>query len=160
MLRNRGPILLVLALMVALLVVGGDWAVRLLYDRRYIQAAWMFPILALGLWPRFLDVTINDSLTAIRALQYNPLGSVLRFLVIGIGLPMAFHFYGLVGAVVVIALGDVPNYLSTAYGLRQHGLLGLKQDLGCTAFMLAILAAGLASRWALGMGIPFSGAAR
>src|SRR5258706_5609922 len=90
--RNRRRLLLGLALMVGLLVICGDWIIHLLYDRRYQGAAWVFPVLALGLWPRFLDVTINDSLTAIGKLQYNPIGSVLRFAVIGVGLPLAFHY--------------------------------------------------------------------
>jgi O-antigen/teichoic acid export membrane protein len=158
MLRNRRPVLLGLALMVALLAVGGDWAVHILYDKRYAAAAWIFPVLALGLWPRFLDVTINDSLTAIRQLQYNPLGSLLRFVVIGAGLPIAFHFYGLPGAVVVIALGDVPNYLSTVYGLKRHGLLGIGQDLLATGVLVAAVALGLALRISLGLGHPFAGA--
>ncbi len=155
MLRNRRPILLGLAVMVALLAVGGDWAVHILYDKRYQAAAWIFPVLVLGLWPRFLDVTINDSLTAIRALQYNPLGSVLRFIVIGAGLPLAFHYYGLPGAVVVIALGDVPNYLATLYGLKRHGLLGIGQDVLATSVMVLVVIVGLAARYACGWGLPF-----
>jgi O-antigen/teichoic acid export membrane protein len=158
MLHNRLPILLALALCVGLLAVGGDWAVHILYDKRYQAAAWMFPMLVLGLWPRFLDVTINDSLTAIRALHYNPLGSVLRFIVIGVGLPIAFHYYGLPGAVVVIALGDVPNYLATVYGLKRHGLLGIGQDLLTTAVMVGVVVIGIALRNALGFGHPFAGA--
>ena len=156
MLRNRRPVLLALAVMVALMALGGDWAVHLMYDKRYQAAGWIFPVLVLGLWPRFLDVTINDSLTAIRALQYNPIGSVLRFIVIGAGLPLGFHYYGLRGAVVVIALGDVPNYLSTVYGLKRHGLLGIGQDLLATGVMLGTLVIGVVVRVALGLGNPFA----
>lgn len=152
LLRHRRPVLLALALMVALMGVGGDWAVRILYDKRYAAAAWIFPILALGLWPRILDVTINDSLTAIRQLHYNPIGSVLRFVVIGLGLPIAFHFYGLPGAVVVIALGDVPNYLSTLWGLKQHGLLGFGQDMLATGVMAGSVLILGATRYACGLG--------
>jgi O-antigen/teichoic acid export membrane protein len=157
MLRNRRPVLLGLALMVAMLAVGGDWAVQVLYDKRYAAAAWIFPVLALGLWPRFLDITMHDALTAIRALHYNPAGSALRIIVIGAGLPVAFHFFGLAGAVVVIACGDVPNYLAGVYGLKRHGLLGINQDLLATAAMLALIAAGLGARLALGLGSPFAG---
>ncbi|HEV8607733.1 MAG TPA: oligosaccharide flippase family protein [Tepidisphaeraceae bacterium] len=157
MLRNRRPVLLALALMVALLAVGGDWAVRILYDKRYAAAAWIFPVLALGLWPRFLDITMHDALTAIRKLHYNPAGSVLRIVVIGTGLPIAFHYFGLAGAVVVIALGDVPNYLAGVYGLKRHGLLGISQDLLASGLLLGVLAAGLAVRMALGLGTPFAG---
>jgi len=156
MLRNRRPVLLALAVMVALMALGGDWAVHLMYDKRYQAAGWIFPVLVLGLWPRFLDVTINDSLTAIRALQYNPIGSVLRFIVIGAGLPLGFHYYGLRGAVVVIALGDVPNYLSTVYGLKRHGLLGIGQDLLATGVMRGTLVIGVVVRVALGLGNPFA----
>jgi len=158
MLRNRRPVLLGLALMVALLVVGGDWAVRILYDKRYAAATWIFPILALGLWPRFLDVTMHEALTAIRALHYNPAGSALRIIVIGAGLPIAFHYWGLPGAVIAIALGDVPNYLAGVYGLKRHGLLGIGQDFLASGALLALIAAGLLGRAALGLGSPFAGA--
>jgi len=154
LLRHRRPVLLLLAVMVALMAVAGDWAVHILYDKRYAAAAWIFPILALGLWPRILDVTINDTLTAIRQLHYNPVGSLMRFVVIGAGLPLAFHFYGLVGAVVVIALGDVPNYLSTVYGLKRHGLLGFRQDMLATAVMVCAVVTGAAIRYACGWGTP------
>src|SRR5205823_14462713 len=103
-------------------------------------------------------VTVFPYTTLFRSLQYNPIGSVLRFIVIGAGLPLGFHYYGLRGAVVVIALGDVPNYLSTVYGLKRHGLLGIGQDLLATAVMVGIVAIGIAVRMALGLGHPFAGA--
>jgi len=33
----------------------------------------LFPILALGLWPRFLDATIHEAMIALRILHYNPI---------------------------------------------------------------------------------------
>jgi len=46
-----------------------------------------------------------------------------------LGLADCIHYYGLVGAVVVIALGDIPNYLTTMVGLKRNGLAGFGQDL-------------------------------
>jgi hypothetical protein len=45
--------------------------VLLLYDNRYQAAAWMLPILALGIWPRLLCATIDSSLIALGKMQYS-----------------------------------------------------------------------------------------
>lgn len=155
MLRNRGLVLVALSISVPLLVASGDWVVQLLYDDRYKQAAWMLPVLSLGLWPRFLDVTINDSLTAIRVLHFNPIGSLCRMVLIAVGVPLSFYYWGVVGAVVVIALGDVPNYVVTCVGLKRHGLLGIGQDISATAIFAVVVTVVLVVRSAVLGTSPF-----
>ena len=80
-LKNRQPIPIAFAVGLTLLVSFGDVAIKILYDDRYIQAAWMLLILALGIWQRVLCNTGSESaLFAIGKIQYPAFGQLLRFL--------------------------------------------------------------------------------
>lgn len=155
LLVQRKPVLYIAMAVTVVLVVTGDLFVHGLYDDRYALAAPMLPILALGLWPRMLDQSLSPALMAIGALQYNPLGSMLRLLLVAIGVLIAFQWWGVLGAVIVIALGDVPNYLADLYGLFRHRLQGLRQDLAMTGVAAVVGAVFIAIRLACGWGHPF-----
>lgn len=137
-LRNRKPVLFVLATVLALFACFGDMAIRALYDPRYWQAAWMLPLLALGLWPRVLCNTIEPSLFAIGVPKYSALGQVARFAFTLSGILLGFAWFGIVGAVAAVALNDVAYYAIVNIGLRRQGLSGLKQDLQATAVLAAL----------------------
>ena len=114
----------------------------------------MLSMLALGLWPRFLDATICEALISIQKMQYNPIGSALRLGLVAAALPWAFHQWGLPGAVIVIALADIPNYTSTLVGLVRNGLSSLSQDFWTTLLLATFLAAALGARHLLALGLP------
>jgi len=137
--RSRWPVLVAMAALVSAMIAIGDLVVQLLWDSRYIDAAWMLPILLLGVWPRVLDQTSSVALMAIGKLQYNPIGSVCRILVIFGLLPPAYNSYGIAGAVMVIAAADVPNYLAHLLGLSLNGLGQVVQDLKATAVFAVML---------------------
>jgi len=152
--KARFPALIASALGVAALVSGGDAFVRLLFDSRYDRAAWMVPILALGLWPRVVSNTIEPALLALGRPQYSTLANVLRFAWTAIGIPLGFAWLDLPGVVLVVALNDLPYYAVVLWGLRREGLAAARQDLAATAVFLIALAAALAARFALGLGTP------
>jgi O-antigen/teichoic acid export membrane protein len=154
-LKNRQPILIALAVGLTLLVSFGDVAINILYDDRYIQAAWMLPILALGIWPRVLCNTgIESALFAIGKIQYPAFGQLLRFLWTSIGLWMGFSIAGLLGAIIAVALNDLGFYAVISYGLWREGLNCLVQDLQATVLLFGLLAAVLITRYCLGFGLP------
>ena len=154
-LKNRQPILIAFAACLALLVSFGDVAIKILYDDRYIQAAWMLPILALGIWPRVLCNTgIESALFAIGKIQYPAFGQFLRFLWTSIGLWLGFSTAGLPGAIVAVALNDLGFYAAISYGLCREGLNSLMQDLQATILLSVLLAAVLSARYFLGFGLP------
>lgn len=154
-LKNRQPILIAFAAGLALLVSFGDVAIKILYDDRYIQAAWMLPILALGIWPRVLCNTgIESALFAIGKIQYPAFGQFLRFLWTSIGLWVGFYTAGLLGAIVAVALNDLGFYAAISYGLWREGASCLVQDIQATVLLLALIAAVLAARYFLGLGLP------
>ena len=154
-LKTRQPILIVLAVGLTALVCFGDIAIKIMYDQRYVDATWMLPILALGIWPRVLCNTGNESiLFALGKIQYPAFGQFLRFLWTSIGLWVAFSIAGLPGAIVAVALNDLGFYTAISYGLWREGVNCLGQDLQATVLLLALITSVLAARYFLGLGLP------
>lgn len=156
-LRNRAPILALMACVVAGLVATGDVIIRLIYPAEFAAGAWMLPVLAIGLWPRMLDATIAESLIALRKLQYNTISSLCRFILVAATLPIGFYFFGIAGAVIVVASGDVPNRIVQMYGLWREKLLSIKQDVWSTLLFIGLVLLFLSIRAAIGEGSPFDG---
>lgn len=153
-LKNREPILVAIAFGIATMVCLGDRLILLVYDQRYAQAAWMLPILALGIWPRILTQTIDQVLFAIGAVRYPAMGCLFKFIFVLIGLPLGYTVMGLPGAVIVVALNDLPFYLAILIGLHREKLSVFVQDLKTTGIFLAILTGLLGVRYLLGFGTP------
>jgi O-antigen/teichoic acid export membrane protein len=155
-LQNRRPILMASALIVTVLASFGDMVILALYDRRYSQAAWMLPILSLGIWPNLLFETLRQSLVAIGKPNYETFGQFFKCLHICIGLPLGFSWMGIVGAVTVVALNDLPLYGIVAYGLWREGLTSIKQDVIATVIFFIFLTCMLAIRVSFGFGLPIN----
>lgn len=157
LLKNRRLLLLCAAPALALLVSLSDVVTGLLVGQRFASAAWMISILSVGIWPSLLSMTTGPALFAFGKPQYATTGNFIRFLFTAVGSWWAFTTFGIVGAVVAVALGDLPVYLVTAVGMTRGGLSSLKQDLAMTFVFLLFVAVGLGSRLALGFGFPIHG---
>ncbi|HEY9693958.1 MAG TPA: oligosaccharide flippase family protein [Oculatellaceae cyanobacterium] len=155
-LQKRKYILVAFALGFAVLIGFGDMLILALYDRRYTEASWMMPILALGLWHTLLYGTMGYSLIAVGKPMYNSLGFLLSFLTISIGLPLGFYQMGIVGAVIVIAFYDLPLYGVMVYGLWREGLMSIGQDIKATLLFFVLLTTVLLGRFLLGWGLPIN----
>ena len=153
-LKPRWLMLLGQAIALTILVSFGDYLITTLYDARYVQATWILPILALGLWPLMLSITSDKALLAIGSPNYAAWGNFWKFIYMAIALPLGFHLYSVLGAVVVIAFNDLPFYALTSYGLYREKLSVLKQDLAATLILIALLGAVLTIRYNLGLGLP------
>lgn len=154
-LRQRWNILLCLILIVTVLVSFGDLVIVDFYDSRYEQAAWMLPILALGLWPLLLSLTLGTALIAIGKPTYTAVGNCLKFVYLITLLPLAFFNLGVVGAVIVVALKDIPFYATVNFGLWREKLSGITQDIQATILLFLSVALTLTIRYIMGFGIPF-----
>jgi O-antigen/teichoic acid export membrane protein len=155
--RHRRKALLAMAAGVAATVGTGDLLIRLLYDPRFHQAAWMLPLLTLGLWPRVIATTVDGALKAIGVLHYEAIGNALRLAIVVLGLPVANRHLGLVGVVGLMASCDLFALLPGLYGRWRHGLSTTRQDLLATGAMLLMLCLILAARAAAGLGMPWDG---
>lgn len=150
----RKRLLLLLTAGMVLLISSGDLLILTLYDERYAAAAWMLPILALGIWPRLLCSTIDSSLIALGEMRYTTLGNFFRLLSTIGGILLGYTLLGPVGAVVAVALNDLLYYVSVNFGLHLEGVGCLKQDMKATALLLG----GIVTVWLgrLLLGVDFS----
>lgn len=152
--QPRWLLLLAGAVVLTVAIGFGDLLVLRLYDKSYAQAAWMVPILSLGLWPVVLSETINPLLFAVGQPRYAAFGRFLQLIFLGIGLPIGFFLAGLVGAVIAVALSHLPFYGAITYGLWRERLMVLVQDFQATALLIALLTLVLIGRVIFGFGLP------
>jgi O-antigen/teichoic acid export membrane protein len=144
-LQYRFRVLLAGAVLLCLMVYLGGFLVTRMYDSRYSAASWMVPILALGLWQTLLYATTLPALLCLGKPQYGTLGNACYFVAVVTAILLAFHFYGMLGAVVAVAAGDLPLYVVMVVGASREGVSTWKQDLQATAMFLAFLGVGAPS---------------
>lgn len=152
--KNRKLILIPLAIGLAIFVSCGDQLILTLYRKEYEAASWMLPILALGIWHTTLHNLMGSCLLAIGQSQYGAMGNFVTFLSISIGIPVGYHFMGNLGAVLAVAVGDIPTYLVISYGLWREKLSCFLQDIQLTALFLGVLGILLFCRYHFGHTLP------
>lgn len=155
--QKRRLILMAATPFLAILVSFGDVLICGLYDERYHDAAWMLPILALGIWPNLLTITMSSSLLAIGKPLYEARGNFFKFCYMVIGLPVGFSLLGVTGAVIMVALNDFPFYAAVSYGLWREQLTVITQDLQATALLIGLITLILIGRELFGFGLTFPG---
>ncbi|MEG5038864.1 MULTISPECIES: oligosaccharide flippase family protein [unclassified Microcoleus] len=153
-LKNRKLILIPLAVGLAIFVSFGDQLILALYRKEYAAASWMMPILALGIWHTTLHNMMASCLLAVGKSQYAAMGNLLTFVNLCISIPLGYHLKGNLGAVIAVALGDLPTYAVTNYGLWKEGLTCFWQDIQLTGLFVGVLATLLWCRVAFGLGLP------
>ena len=154
-LSQRRSLLGVMAGLTVVLAAVGDQLIRVLYDQRYAAGAWMLPMLALGVWPSALALSMEPALSAIGQPRYSAFGNFWKSLFTALGIPLAFAGFGIAGAVVMVALNDLPYYAQIAYGLWRERLSVFGQDAKMTLLLCAILILMMLARQSLGWGLPF-----
>jgi O-antigen/teichoic acid export membrane protein len=153
-LNNRKLILIPLAVGLAIFVSFGDQLILTLYRKEYDAASWMMPILALGIWHTTLYNIMGSCLLAVGKSQYQAMGNLLTFVNLCITIPLAYHLKGNLGAVIAIALGDLPTYAVINYGLWRERLTCFGQDIQLTGLFLAVLLTLIWCRVAFSWGLP------
>ena len=153
-LKNRKLILIPLAVGLAILVSFGDQLILTLYRKEYDAASWMMPILALGIWHTTLYNMMGSCLLAVGKSQYQAMGSLLTFVNLCISIPLAYHLKGNLGAVIAIALGDLPTYAVINYGLWRERLTCFWQDIQLTGLFVGVLVTLIWCRVAFSFGLP------
>jgi len=141
LLRSRRTMLLLVAIGLAGFVAISDQVILKLYDDRYEQAAIMLPLMLLGVWVAIL-CTVNDSVMLGTAKPaYPAIANAAKLATFIVGVPIAFQYYGLLAALIVLNAGEVVRYVVLwAFSRRQHLAFG-RDDLALTIlFFIAILA--------------------
>jgi O-antigen/teichoic acid export membrane protein len=154
-LKYRMPVLAFGAAMLVATVCFGDVFIHHVFDKRYQQAAWMVAIFAAGLWHTLLYSTISPAIMALQKSHYNAVGYAVNCVTLFAALPLGYHYWGMPGAVIAVALSDLPVYFVNLYSGYREGVGTLAQDLKLTAGFLVLLAAALMLRAYLGFSSPF-----
>jgi O-antigen/teichoic acid export membrane protein len=128
------------AVLLSLLVSWGGWLMQKMYPPRYADGHWMVPILALGLWHTLLYSTSAPVLYSLGKSKYSAVGNAAYCAAILIGVPVAFHYFYMFGAVIAVAAGDFPLYLVILFGATREGVKPLRQDLLLTLGFISLLA--------------------
>ena len=156
LLHHRWKLAVVAGIPLALMVCFGDWVFTFLYDERFARAAWMIPLLAMGLWPRILFITVGPCLKALGKPQYDAIGSAIRMVLVAPLLIALVNRIGILGAVVVMALSEIPHYLVITVGLLRNKLLLLRQDLVLTLGFFVLVALAMTVRSMLSLNVGYS----
>lgn len=157
LIKYRLPVLAVGGLGLILIICIGDQLVFHLYDHRYRAASWMVGVLAAGLWHTTLYSTLSPAILALSKAHYNAGANLLYCISLFTLIPVGFHYYGILGAVVAVAVGDLPVYFIVLYAACREKIGTILQDALMTVAFVVTLACALALRFALGFGQPFSG---
>lgn len=99
-----------IVLPVAVLMVIASQVINLMYDSRYQAAGWMLQILCVRL---FMIAVLSTSETCLFALgkpKFSVVQNACRATGILVGIPLAWHCYGLGGVVWVVAMTEIPFF--------------------------------------------------
>ena len=134
--------MLLVAIGLAGFVVISDFVIRLLYDTRYEIAAEILPLLLLGVWVSIL-CKVNDSvLLGMSRPAYTAIANAAKLLTYVVGVPIAFHYSGLMAAILVLNAGEVVRYVVLwLFSRRKHLAFG-RDDLALTFLFLIAIVAG------------------
>lgn len=149
-LKYRLYVLIAGGAILSIVINGGGFFVTHAYNARYHDAKWMVPILALGLWHTLLYATNKEILVVLGKTQYNAIGTGLFCVTMFLSLPIAFHFFGMMGALVSVAAGDLPLYIVLGIGVAREKVSVWLQDALATAIFLVMLAIGFGIKHLLG----------
>lgn len=94
-----------------MLAAGGPTIVRLLYDDRYQAGGVMLQFFMLNAALRCISDPIDSLITTIGKVHYLTWTHVLRTVTILVGLPLGWWAAGMLGAVMVVALAELPVLL-------------------------------------------------
>jgi O-antigen/teichoic acid export membrane protein len=139
--RRRG--LLVGGWVLSLLVGGGPVFIELLYPASYAEAGWMVQILGAGLWFFALENSIGAALLARGESNLVAMANLTKVVAMAAFMPVGYVWWGLPGAIVGFASGEVCRYAFAMIAGTRAKLGNLRQDIGYTVVMVGTSAVGL-----------------
>jgi O-antigen/teichoic acid export membrane protein len=151
LLHGRRIILVLVALGLGCFVAVSDLVVNLLYDQRYGSAGLILPVLLLGVWLSILSAVNDSVLLGMGKPAYTTGANAAKLITLIIGVPIAFTYWGLIGAVLVLNVGEAARYLVLWwFGRRQHLGFG-RDDLALTILFLIAIPAVRKLLWSIGL---------
>lgn len=121
---------------VIFLLVGGLLAtstliIDILYDDRYIEAGWMLHILLFSVIGNTLTVVSMECLSALSITKVRMWVMLVKTLGIIIGLPLAFKFFGLAGALWTVSINVFLPLPILYWTLHKNDVFSLLKEVRC-----------------------------
>lgn len=113
------------------LLATSQFIINVLYDDRYIEAGWMLQILLISVIGNTLTAVSMECLSALSITKVRMWVMLARSLGIIIGLPLAFHYYGLVGALWAVSINVFLPLPIVYWTLHKHDVFSLFKELRC-----------------------------
>lgn len=137
--RGRALAAVVLALSGA--IAFSDQVILLLYDDRYQAAAFMLPILMVGVWFSILASMGEAIMMGVALPGHAARANLVKLVWTCAGLPLALTYAGMTGALLVIASSDMVRYASLTLSQRSQGVSFGRHDLALTTCLLFMVIA-------------------
>ena len=131
----RRTALILVAIAMAFSIAGSDGLILLLYDDRYHAAAFILPMLLIGVWFAILAIFAEATLIGLDRPQASAIGNGVKFVVLALGLPLAVWQSGLFAALLVLALSEVARLIYLSLALRRENLSAIRDDIALTLLM-------------------------
>jgi O-antigen/teichoic acid export membrane protein len=141
--RLRAPLLVCGGAVLSSLTLAAPTLVQILYPVKYWEAGWIMQLISVSLW---FQVIQSTNQTAILSLGYSKvlaLGNLVKIVAIAAALPIGFSWWGFPGALIAMAVVEIPKYLFEALQVRRQGLRGWRVELGLTVVVLLCAGAAL-----------------
>jgi len=128
--------------MAAVLALGGDWIIGLLYDARYHAAGGMAVLIAAVQAPALIIMTCDQAALAAGDSRRFFVFTTIRAVTVTGGILIGWHLGGLPGALIGLGLGNLAAWPALGWLLRPHGAWDWKLDLvlGIIGAVLGVLA--------------------
>ena len=135
----RARFMIVAAFGFSILVAAADLLIRALYDHRYQSAGWMLSLMLIGRWFAMICLINDSTLIGFGKPIYSPFSFGLKFGMLLIGLPLVFLKYGIVGALIYVAITEIFRYVPILIGQMREGFAFVTQDLAMTLLMFLLV---------------------
>jgi O-antigen/teichoic acid export membrane protein len=138
--KTRHLVLILSSCMSFGFIIGSNWVVHLLLGPKYAMTGWMLQLLGVrGALELFTSVT-SLMLFALGTSRYAAIANISKLMFLGIGLSIAFGRFGFHGALWVLTLAPLANYVPIVIGLRRHCAPVLRSELASFGSFVAITA--------------------
>lgn len=139
--HGRRVILLGAAIALGALVSASDLIIRILYDPRYHEAGLILPLLLISAWVAILSTVNEYMLLGVSRPAMPTYANAAKFLSYAIATPIAFIYFGFLGAILALGVGEAIKYIALWLQSRRHYLSFARDDLALSVvFVVSILA--------------------
>ncbi|MGH9512770.1 MAG: oligosaccharide flippase family protein [Terriglobales bacterium] len=107
---------------------------------QYAATAWMLQLLGFRSALELFGSAAAGMLFAVGVSRYAAIANTIKLGFLGVGLTIAFSFFGLREALWVLAVAPIAHYVPTLFGLQKRFKLVLRTELASFAAFMAVMA--------------------